>query len=340
MKAIPLIRVNTTLPFIDFLNRIGTPTESLLKQVRLPTFSSDDAETLIPRHQVFDFLERSSCQEGIENLGLLVGQQISIGNLGAFGRLICQSLTLYDALSTLVRIYPSFNSSERYWFAQQGEQAWFGQQYVNLFNTNPHHAVHYSLILMVDLIQMAAGKQWHPQEIYLQSCHTRGLADIELLSEARLHSGVGFTVITFPSSYLSLPLKRRVNLSERQRQQNYALLQFSAPELDFVSSLKQAIATLLRNGYPDIYLASQITGTSLRTLQRRLAEEGLTYSRLVEQVRFNTAIRLLQDPSLKLLNIAIELGYSDAAHFTRAFKRWTGTSPSEFRISMQNAIDN
>jgi AraC-like DNA-binding protein len=186
-------------------------------------------------------------------------------------------------------------------------------------------------MLMVDLIQMVAGKEWQPQEVYLQSCRTRGLAEVELLSEAQIHGGASFTGITFPRSCLSLPLQPRLNLSEQQRQQNYALLQSSAPELDFVSSLKQAIATLLRDGYPDIYLASQITGTSLRTLQRRLAEEDLTYSRLVEQVRFNTAIRLLQDPSLKLLNIAIELGYSDAAHFTRAFKRWTGISPREFR---------
>jgi AraC-like DNA-binding protein len=331
MKAIPLIRVNTVLPFVDFLNRIGTPTESLLKEIKLPTFGLDDAETLIPRHQVFEFLERAACQEAIDNLGLLVGQQTSVGNLGAFGRILCQSLTLYDALSTLVRIYPIFNSGERYWLVQQGEQICLSQQYFDLLDTNPHHAALYSLMLMVDLIQMATGKRWHPQEVYLQSCRTSSLAEIELLSEAQIHGGVSFTGITFPRSLLSLPLQPRLNLSERQRQQNYSLLESSAPELDFVSSLKQAIATLLRDGYPDIYLASQITGTSPRTLQRRLAEEGLTYFRLVEQVRFDTAIGLLQDPSFKLLNIAIELGYSDAAHFTRAFKRWTGTSPSEFR---------
>jgi AraC-like DNA-binding protein len=331
MKAIPLIRVNTILPFVTFLDRIGTLTESLLRQAKLPTFSSEDAETLIPRDRALDFIGRSSRQEGIENLGLLVGQQISMANLGAFGRLVCQSLTLYDALSAIVRIYPGFNSGERYWFTQQGEQACFCQQYANLPSTNLHHAVHYSLMLLIDLIQMAAGKQWHPQELYLQSRHARGLADIELLSEARLYPGAGFTVITFPSSYLSLPLQPRLNLSENHRQKDLALLESSAPALDFIGSLNQAIAALLRNGYPDIHLVSQITGTSLRTFQRRLAEEGLTYSRLVEQVRFNTAIRLLQDPSLKLLDIAIELGYSDAAHFTRAFKRWTGTSPSEFR---------
>lgn len=70
---------------------------------------------------------------------------------------------------------------------------------------------------------------------------------------------------------------------------------------------------------------------SLRSFQRQLAKEQLSYSLLIDQIRFETAIRLLQDPSLKLIEIALELGYNDAANFTRAFKRWTGISPSQFR---------
>jgi AraC-like DNA-binding protein len=92
-----------------------------------------------------------------------------------------------------------------------------------------------------------------------------------------------------------------------------------------------AIAPLLRGGYPDIHLATEITGMSVRTLQRRLGEEGLTYTRLVEKIRFEQAVLWLQEPQLKLIDIAVELGYSDPAHFTRAFKRWTGLSPRDFR---------
>jgi AraC-like DNA-binding protein len=102
---------------------------------------------------------------------------------------------------------------------------------------------------------------------------------------------------------------------------------------DFASSLAQVIATLLRGGYPDIHLASQIAGLSARTLQRKLAQEGLTYSQIVEKTRLKMAIDYLQDPSFKLVNIAAELGYTDAAHFTRAFKRWTGISPRQFRLN-------
>jgi AraC-like DNA-binding protein len=66
-----------------------------------------------------------------------------------------------------------------------------------------------------------------------------------------------------------------------------------------------------------------------------LEEEGLTYSRLVEKVRFERAIYWLSDPSIQSVDISADLGYSDAAHFSRAFKRWTGLSPREYR--RQNA---
>jgi len=69
----------------------------------------------------------------------------------------------------------------------------------------------------------------------------------------------------------------------------------------------------------------------MRTFQRRLEQEGLTYQRLVDQVRFQAAAELLGNRSVKMIEIALELGYSDAAHFTRAFRRWTGVEPSEFR---------
>jgi len=57
------------------------------------------------------------------------------------------------------------------------------------------------------------------------------------------------------------------------------------------------ITPLLPNGYPDINLAKEITGMSVRTLQRRLGEEGLTYTQVVEKIRFEQAVLWLQEPS-------------------------------------------
>jgi len=87
----------------------------------------------------------------------------------------------------------------------------------------------------------------------------------------------------------------------------------------------------MQDGYPSVDLAAAAAGMSRRTLQRRLTEHGLNYSRLVEQVRFETAVNLLKNPRIKLIEIGAELGYTDPANFTHAFKRWAGVSPRKFR---------
>jgi AraC-like DNA-binding protein len=103
------------------------------------------------------------------------------------------------------------------------------------------------------------------------------------------------------------------------------------PPADFARHVRDVIGVFLRVGRPDIHLVAEVTGMGPRTLQRRLAEEGASYTRLVAQARLELAVRLLGNPRLKLIDVAFELGYSDPAHFSRAFHRWTGDPPRIFR---------
>jgi AraC-like DNA-binding protein len=70
---------------------------------------------------------------------------------------------------------------------------------------------------------------------------------------------------------------------------------------------------------------------SERTFQRHLAEEGTTYSDLLADVRRGETLRRLRHRNVTIATIATDLGYSDQATFTRAFRRWTGVAPGEFR---------
>jgi AraC-like DNA-binding protein len=96
-----------------------------------------------------------------------------------------------------------------------------------------------------------------------------------------------------------------------------------------------ALAPYLASSYPAIDLAAEIAGTSVRSLQRQLSQMRTSYTELVERLRFDQAIRLLRDSDLKILDIALELGYSDASNFARAFRRISGTSPRELRRQLQ-----
>lgn len=84
-------------------------------------------------------------------------------------------------------------------------------------------------------------------------------------------------------------------------------------------------------GVPSIDEMSRRLHVSVRTLKRRLASEGTTYSDLVEGERRERAFLLLRSADLSIAEIADRLGYSDAANFTRAFRRWTGQSPRAFQ---------
>ena len=97
------------------------------------------------------------------------------------------------------------------------------------------------------------------------------------------------------------------------------------------ASVEAHVATLPPGSYANIHRVADGMRMSIRTLQRYLREEGTTFRRVVARARVNAAQRLLGDPARKIVDVALDLGYSDQAHFTRAFVRWIGVTPGEFR---------
>jgi AraC-like DNA-binding protein len=95
--------------------------------------------------------------------------------------------------------------------------------------------------------------------------------------------------------------------------------------------VQQIVTRLLPDGYPNVQSVAEMVRVSARTLQRRLSEEGLTFAGIVMRARFDVAQRMLDDPTRKVIDVALDLGYSDQAHFTRTFVRWTGLAPREFQ---------
>lgn len=102
-------------------------------------------------------------------------------------------------------------------------------------------------------------------------------------------------------------------------------------EGDPADAMRTVIRRLIPEGRSGIGIAAMIVGMSVRTLQRRLATKGVSYSELVDEVRLASALALIEDRTLKFSEIARRLGYADAANFDRAFRRWTGFSPSQIK---------
>ncbi len=331
MASIPLIRASAVIPFVKFLNQLGSPTDRLLQQAGLPISALNNPEALVPLYQCFAFGERAARFEGIENLGIIVGQQTPFAQMGGLAKLACQSLTLYDLLHTLTQLIHTYNSEVRVWLTQQGEQMWLNHQFLCTAKVQNQQAQYFSLQMYLNALQLVMGERWQPDQLYTPASAVKGLASFAAFSATPIEFNHSHNAIGFSASLLSLPLRSSSQRSALKSSLDVDILQASAPSSDFSEALQQLIRSLMSDGYPRIELAAAAAGMSMRSMQRRLTEVGLSYSKLVEQVRFQTALDLLQDPNIKLIEIAAELGYTDAANFTHAFKRWTGVSPRKYR---------
>ena len=103
-------------------------------------------------------------------------------------------------------------------------------------------------------------------------------------------------------------------------------------------ALRELMASIMSSGGdPHILPFAKTLGMSVRTLQRRLAGCGLKFKELVQRSRLDMALHLVAQTNAKVIDIAFDVGYSDHAHFTRAFRRWTGVAPLEYRRTNQRA---
>ena len=98
-----------------------------------------------------------------------------------------------------------------------------------------------------------------------------------------------------------------------------------------VLAVRRALVDALHGGQCDLHAVARKTGTSERTLQRRLAKAGVSFGDLLEQTRRALAERYLRDRDVAIGEVSYLLGYSEQSAFSRAFRRWTGVSPAAFR---------
>lgn len=105
----------------------------------------------------------------------------------------------------------------------------------------------------------------------------------------------------------------------------------SAKNRGDLAYIEALVSLRLLDGDSDITGVAQLADTSVRSLQRKLHEEGLSYRKILDRVRFERAKSLLLETSTAVTEISLLTGFSDPAHFTRSFKRWSGVPPSHFR---------
>lgn len=169
-----------------------------------------------------------------------------------------------------------------------------------------------------------------------------GVADIDIpenkrfaefshILPAKIHFAQPENVIRFAKAYLDLPLVMSdTSSSQLAIEQCERELVAIGHTNRFVRQVRDLIHDE-HDGFRSVEAVATILCMSERTLKRQLAQDGTSFSDILEDLRRQRAVLLLRQDVQSIERIAELLGYSDVANFTRAFKRWTGTTPSQYR---------
>lgn len=332
MNNLPLVRANSLFPLIKFLQENGISWEDFLRKTTIPENIFSQPENLLSLHQAFNTINFFARHEGEKLLGVLASQKLEIKDLGLFGKVIGQSLTGYDLLQTIViLVKKTYSSGVKVWLMEDGDRIWFNHQYPNFKYDGNEQASYYGFLSHLKAIKSMMGFDWYPTDLYFQGQTVKGLSNMDLFSQPRIRFNQPYNSMGIAKNLLYLPLEKKYQNSNNDDEQDlYEQLTLSSPPVDFVEALKGLIRSQLFGGNIKIQTIADSIGMSKRSLQRCLADQGLSYSHLLDQVRFQLAVEWLKDSTIPIGEIAFELHYSEINSFTRSFKRWTGLTPSEY----------
>jgi AraC-like DNA-binding protein len=185
----------------------------------------------------------------------------------------------------------------------------------------------------VSVVRSVAGASWCPPELTFVSRLAPPDAVSEAFPNTRILVGQPHTSLLVGRADLArATIAPALTATEASKWLHSEAVHIGqTEEWTFAGILRQIIQPYLNGGRTDLGFAAEILGMSRRTLQRRLQQNGISYTEILQEARFQFARTLLSDPGAKIIDVAMASGYGSPEHFTRAFRRFTGVTPTIYR---------
>jgi AraC-like DNA-binding protein len=334
MSNVQLTHSKHVFPFAAFLSQNGEPVGRLLHQAGLPSTSLDDLKVPVPTSAIWRFRELAARCTGLPNITLSVMASYEIADLGAVGQSVLRQPTLIRMIQEFQRLVATESSTAAVSIKPREGGVLFSVHFAFSHQQGEWHAELYLLTWMLKIVRLV-DRTWCPMEICCVSKSDPGRVNAIAALTSRPRFGQCYTGFPIPASMLALSYsgskpQNDVDIGEGS-------LWSTAPSNSFAGATKQMVKAYAADGWLTVNQASDASGVSLRTLQRRLSAEGTTYLDVLEEARAEMARDLLADTDAPLCEIATKLGYSNQSNFTRAFLRWASVLPSEFRAQRRGS---
>lgn len=316
------------LEVVELAGRLGVPDDALLRGV-VSRATLHDPAARVSLDQCAELVTRAHALTGEPALALYMGMQMRLSSHGFLGFAAMTAGTVREAIDLAVRFAATRTTALALSFHVEGETASLVIEERATLGTLREFAV---IALIVEVWQAGNALTGKPLGGAAECAFPAPayIAKVPML-QGLVRFAMPSNRLVFSASFLDLPLRTAdpvaMQLAREQCERQLAAL----VDAGFPGRVRAAIVGDGKAGFRALPDVARRLHVSTRTLKRRLAAAGTTFSALLDDERRQRALLLLEDRALSIGEIAARLGYTELPNFTRAFKRWTGATPVAFR---------
>ncbi|MDF2446875.1 MAG: araC family transcriptional regulator [Moraxellaceae bacterium] len=311
----------------------GVPPGDLQQLIGLSREQLREPDRLVPITAARAATQYAFARAGDRGLGFAYARALSVTLHGPISLIALTSSNLFEVVQALERYFTLRAPAINFHSEVEGDIVTLRVDYLR--RDDPLRPFLMELVL-TGLVVMTGQILDRPQtgaEVLMEGPEPAYFASIAAELPAPVRYGAAEYAIRIPRELLEAPL-RLANPSAAALAREACERELQARRNDRQEALTARVRSLLVQSDDRLPTLEEVADTlhvSTRTLKRRLQEEGRNFRALVDHVLRERATQMLQEEGLSVSEVAFRLGYNDVSNFSRAFRRWTGQSPSDFR---------
>ena len=324
------VRIGPILAVPDILRSLGQDPDVVLGEIGIDPSLFDDPDNLISYAARGRILGHCAARTGCRHFGLLIGERSGLQGFGIVGLLAKYSTDVATALQRLVGFLHLHVRGARAALSVAGDLATLRYDILLPDVEGVDQLGDGAVATMFKILRGLCGSDWRPVEIRIAH---RAPPDPR---PYRRYFGVAPTfdaaeyAVVFEASWLNRPVAEGDAELVRLLQRHILMLG-AKHEGDLVAQVRAVLRGAILAGHAGEGQIAALFSLPKRTMHRRLVAEGTQFRKLDAECRFDIARQLLEHSALAIAEIAATLGYAETSVFTRAFRRWSGTTPTHWR---------
>jgi AraC-like DNA-binding protein len=336
-KWAPYIAVRAVQPFVAALEALGVHAQPLLDQVGIARATLDNADGQVPQPAMAALWERALVTTGDDNLGIHLAECAPISSFEVHAYALLSSPTLRDAYRRSCRYQRLIHEVNDLTFEEGPDE---GVLRHSLPGGRPaaRHPAEFLVTLWVRFGRLITGYDWSPGLVCFAHSAPPDTSEHARVFSCPVHFTSGRTAMHISNHVLDAP-NQRADSALLALLDRYAagLLSHMPRQTTLSDRVRSQLLNSLTDGAPSAATIAQVFHLSVRTFHRTLSDEGTSFHQLLDQVRQEQAVALLLNPRSSIVEIGFLLGFSELSSFHRAFKRWTGKTPAEYRAEARSS---